>query len=98
MELMTGLEPVTSSLPRKCATSCATSADLCLPGYYTKLGQTLSTAFSRLSGRLTGSEATLEGPFRTRLFSGRDQNSSSKTSKKALGWPQVSQKLGASSA
>ena len=26
MELMTGLEPVTSALPRQCATDCATSA------------------------------------------------------------------------
>ena len=27
LELMTGFEPVTSSLPRMCATTCATSAD-----------------------------------------------------------------------
>ena len=26
LELMTGLEPVTSALPRQCATDCATSA------------------------------------------------------------------------
>ena len=30
MELMTGLEPVTSALPRRCTTGCATSAYLVL--------------------------------------------------------------------
>ena len=30
LELMTGFEPVTYALPRRCATTCATSADMFL--------------------------------------------------------------------